>query len=106
MNKLKKNIENKNIFTRIKPNLNNEYDTKTNYNYKRSLKNRNAIYKRSRTPDRKYTFYKKKKKRDSTDNTYSISYFTESNIPNYNSNYENNIYDSLDENNKVKKPID
>ena len=105
-NDYSENIENKNIFTRIKPNLNNEYDTKTNYNYKRSLKNRNAIYKRSRTPDRKYTFYKKKKKRDSTDNTYSISYFTESNIPNYNSNYENNIYDSLDENNKVKKPID
>ena len=105
-NDIAQNIEDKNIFTRIEPNLNNEYDTKTNYNYKRMLHNRNAIYKRSRTPDRKYTYYKKKKKRDSTDNTYSISYFTESNIPNNNSNYENKIYDSLDENDKIKKPID
>ena len=110
------NSESKNIFTRIKPYLNktndytdnyynnkdNEYDSKTNYNYKRRTYNKNAIYKRARTPDRKYTFYRKTKKKDSTDNTFSVSYYTESN----NQNNISNIYDSLDENYKAQKPKD
>ena len=96
--------ENENIFTRIKPNLDVEYDSKTNYNHKIKQQNKNVIYKRSRTPNRKYCFYKKKKKRDSTDNTYSITYNTESKFQNNNSTYEN-IYDSLDENNQTQKPM-
>ena len=88
--------ENQDIFTRIKSNLNYESDSRT------KNKNKNVIYKKVRTPDRKkYTYYKKRNKKDSTDNTYSISYFTESNIP----KNPSNIYDSLEEINN-QKPID
>ena len=101
-----------NIFTRIKPNLNQdammsydtnkdiEYDAKTyNTNYLEQ-RNKNRIYTKSRTPTRKYTYYKKKKKKDSTNNTNTLSNYSESNNPINNSiiiNNENNIYDSLNE---------
>ena len=99
--------ENQKIFTTIRPTLNNEinnneYDNKSYCNCKRITKNKIPIYKKFRTPDRKYTYYKKKKKKDSTDNTYSISYYTDSNYANNNSN----IYDSLNENNKTQIPGD
>ena len=106
------NEDDNNIFTRIKPNLNQdammsydtnkdiEYDAKTyNTNYLEQ-RNKNRIYTKSRTPTRKYTYYKKKKKKDSTNNTNTLSNYSESNNPINNSiiiNNENNIYDSLNE---------
>ena len=106
--------DNNKIFTTITPNFNinkigeksketNEdidFENRTYCNYKRIPQNKNPIYKKFRTPDRKYTYYRKKKKRDSTDNTYSVSYCTESNNPINNSN----IYDSLDEGHKNLNP--
>ena len=105
--------ENNQIFTTIKTILNKdyeymnnryntkdiEYDAITDYKNRRSPKYYNAMYKKSRTPDRNYIYYKKIKKRDSTNNTYSISYCTESN----NQNNKSNIYDSLEEPYKKKK---
>ena len=106
--------DNNKIFTTITPNFNInkigeksketnediEFENRTYCNYKRIPQNKNPIYKKFRTPDRKYTYYRKKKKRDSTDNTYSVSYCTESNNPINNSN----IYDSLDEDHKNLNP--
>jgi hypothetical protein len=99
--------DNNKIFTTITPNFNinkigaksketNEdidFENRTYCNYKRIPQNKNPIYKKFRTPDRKYTYYRKKKKKDSINNTYSISCYTESSNPNNNSN----IYDSLNE---------
>ena len=108
--------DNQKIFTTITPNFKRDNDkenynnvnevnnneNKSNYNNKRKPQN-TVVYKKLRTPDKKYTYYKKKKKRENADdNTESISYYTESNNQNNNSN----IYDSLNEDNRNLKPED
>ena len=72
--------DNKKIFTTITPNFirdNNKENfndindfikngNKTSYNNKRLSQN-NVVYKKLKTPDKKYTYYRKKKKKESTD---------------------------------------
>ena len=113
-----KNNENEKIFTRINTNMNNNKIVKSRnqgnidrddddnkiYDSYTKLPQNKYVYKKFKTPDRKFIYYRKKKKRESTDNSFSLTSNSESNYLFYKSTYENDIYDSLDEENKTLKP--
>ena len=75
--------DNKKIFTTVTPNFNRDVkpenyndvtdfinnENKAHYNNQK-LSQKNVVYKKLKTPDKKYTYYKKKKKKDSNKTKY------------------------------------